>query len=133
MPPRRSRIEERLAERGFTYDRTRRVAIGPGPRAPEFSRRQVDKLLDVPGPFEARDDAEYAGAFRRSHRGEVLAENVVSDRRLAAALTIIHHDEAQPGQTRTEVEAKRLRWALARIYGTQRVAEWTQYIHRRER
>lgn len=98
-----------------------------------FSRRQIDRLLDQPVPGDVREDAQYAAAFARQHRGEVLREDVYGDRRLAAALTILHHDADSPGGNRSEIEAKRFRWALARIYGTQRVGEWTRYLKRRER
>lgn len=128
MPPRRrSRVGERLAEYGLTYDPDTKTARLPGPGGREFSYRQVMKIRDLPAPFEASGDADILRLFARSHRGEHFTpDDLLADRRLRAAITVVRWDAAQPGTRRTEDEARLYVWAWARILG-RRQSDWTRY------
>ena len=142
-PPRPSRIEQQVAEYGLVYNREAigvkgskgyipaRSARGPGPNAPVFARRQLDKLRDLPPPFAVRADATEAAVFVRSHQGEHFeVGEVLGDRRLLTAITVLRLDAANPAAKRTEEEAKRFAWALRRLHG-KRSIPWTRYLTRK--
>lgn len=131
--PRFSRVAEDAARRGLVYDPRTRGARAPGPGGPVFSRRQFDKMRDQPAPFEARGDAHTAAVFlrtqrRRDHQYE--ADRVLADRNLLAAIAVLRWDAEQPGDRRTQDEARRFAWALRRLHG-RRTVDWTRYVSRR--